>query len=523
VPTNAETVHNIYRIPSQRPSWFAFSAHLPDARGFVLLGIGCLLPFLGGSAMQRRILVADNDSTGLGLQKLVANDPDLQVDDIKDGAAALQALSEQNYSIFLMDLMTPSLGGLGLMEEIHKRNLPVTVIVMTGPSSIDQAVQAMRLGAYDILTKPVDAHHVRLVVERVLRERRLQDEVASLREQLQNRYAFRNIISKSPRMHAVFELIANVAQTNTTVLIEGETGTGKEQVALAIHHASQLRTGPMIAVNCAALPETLLESELFGHEKGAFTSAVGKRVGRFELANGGTIFLDEVGDIPPAMQAKLLRVLQERRFERVGGTESIEVDVRVIGATNRSLQKLVQEGKFREDLYYRLNVVKIDLPPLRERREDIPLLAAYFAGKYARAGEAPKRIPPQAMDVLLSYSWPGNIRELENAIERACVTSPNGSLLVENFPPDVLQPPAPKLPLSVDLHRPLPDLLRQILADIEQEYIRKALEQTRGNVSQCAHLCGISRRSLSAKLGEYQINKAVFKDIVNGAALHAHG
>jgi DNA-binding NtrC family response regulator len=223
------------------------------------------------------------------------------------------------------------------------------------------------------------------------------------------------------------------------------------------------------------------------------------------------------------MQAKLLRVLQERRFERVGGTESIEVDVRVIGATNRSLQKLVQEGKFREDLYYRLNVVKIDLPPLRERREDIPLLAAHFAKKYARPGDAPKHIPPQAMDVLLNYSWPGNIRELENAIERACVTSPNGAILTDNLPPDLLQPATPKLPLDVDLHQPLPDLLRQIQAGIEQEYIRKALEQTRGNISQCAHLCGISRRSLSAKLGEYHINKAVFKDMVNDAALYANG
>jgi DNA-binding NtrC family response regulator len=472
--------------------------------------------------MQRRILVADNDSTGLALKKLIANDPDLHVDNIEDGAAALQALSEQNYSIFLVDLMMSSLGGIGLMEEIQKRNLPVTVIVMTGPSSIDHAVQVMRLGAYDILTKPVDANHLRLVVQRVLRERRLQDEVASLRDQLQHRYSFRNIISKSPRMFAVFELITNVAHSNTTVLIEGETGTGKEQLALAIHHASQLRTGPMVAVNCAALPETLLESELFGHEKGAFTSAVGKRVGRFELANGGTILLDEVGDIPPAMQAKLLRVLQERRFERVGGSESIEVDVRVIGATNRCLLKLVQEGKFREDLYYRLNVVKIDVPPLRERREDIPLLAAYFAEKYARPGEAPKRIPPQAMDVLLNYSWPGNIRELENAIERACVTSPNGSILPQNFPPDLLQPPPPKQPLAIDLHQPLPDVLRQVQADVEQDYIRKALEQTRGNVSQCAQICGISRRSLSGKLTEYQIDKSIFRELINGTPLNGH-
>jgi DNA-binding NtrC family response regulator len=471
------------------------------------------VPFFGRQNMFRRILLAeDHEQTHVALKEMLESDSDIHVDTVGDGPSALETLSAHKYSIFLTDLAMPGLGGMELVEEIQKRNVPVALIVMTSHGSIDQAVQAMRLGAYDFLTKPVDLRRLRLVVQRVLRERRLVDEVTALRDQLQNQYSFGNIISKNPRMHAVFELISNVAQTNTTVLIEGETGTGKEQVALAIHHASLVRTGPMIAVNCAALPETLLESELFGHEKGAFTSAVNKRTGRFELAHGGTIFLDEVGDIPPAMQAKLLRVLQERRFERVGGTESIEVDVRVIGASNRSLQKLVQEGKFREDLYYRLNVVKLELPPLRERREDIPLLAAYFAQKYARQGESRMQIPPKTMDVLLNYSWPGNIRELENAIERACVTSTNGSVLPQNFPPELLHAEAPKPSLAVDLNLPLPKLLRKLQADIEQEYIRKALEHCHGNVSQCAQICGISRRSLSAKLGAYQINKAVFKE-----------
>ena len=472
--------------------------------------------------MHRRILIAeDPENTHVALKNLLQNDAQIQVDTISDGPAALQALAEQNYSIFLVDVLTPgvSTGGMGLIEEIQKRAIPVTVIGMTSHASIDQAVQAMRLGAYDFLTKPIDLQHLRLVVQRALRERKLQDEVSALREQLQSRYSFRNIISKNPRMHAVFELIGNVAQTNTTILIEGETGTGKEQVALAIHGASNVRTGPMIAVNCAALPETLLESELFGHEQGAFTSAVNKRTGRFELANGGTILLDEVGDIPPAMQAKLLRVLQERRFERVGGTESIEVDVRVIAATNRSLQKLVQDGKFREDLYYRLNVIKIELPPLRERREDIPLLDAYFAEKYARPVEPPKQIPPKAMDILMNYSWPGNIRELENAIERASVTSQNGAILPECFPSELLQKDAPKLPFAIDLTQPLPELLHKAQMNIEQEFIRKALEQTHGNVSQCAQICGISRRSLSAKLGEYQIDKSSFKRMTNGLAV----
>jgi transcriptional regulator with GAF, ATPase, and Fis domain len=260
------------------------------------------------------------------------------------------------------------------------------------------------------------------------------------------------------------------------------------------------------------LPENLLESELFGHEKGAFTSAVGLRRGRFELADGGTIFLDEVGDVPATMQAKLLRVLQERRFERVGGTESIEVDVRVIAATNRSLQRLVRQGRFREDLYYRLNVVKIDLPPLRERPEDIPLLATHFCEKYARPGEPPRQVTPQAMEVLLQCRWSGNIRQLENAIERACVTSRDGLIRPEDLPPELTAPQAAKLPFNIDLERPLPDLLRDLTMEVEQQYIRKALKKSHGNIGRCARICGLSRRSISAKIAEYKINKTVFKE-----------
>ncbi|HEV3238227.1 MAG TPA: sigma-54 dependent transcriptional regulator, partial [Gemmataceae bacterium] len=392
--------------------------------------------------MKRRILIADDhEGNRKQLQEILSGD-NLQVDIAPDGTTALEALVEHAYSIFITDLKMPRINGMQLIEEIQQRRLPVTVIVTTGFGSVDEAVKAMRLGAYDFLTKPIDPDHLKLLVERALRERTLQDEVASLREQLQSRYSFHNIISKNPLMHKIFELISNVADTTATVLVEGETGTGKEQVARAIHMASQVRSGPLVAVNCAALPENLLESELFGHEKGSFTSAVGQRRGRFELADSGTIFLDEVGDIPAAMQAKLLRVLQERRFERVGGTESLEVDVRVIGATNRSLQKLVKRGKFREDLFYRLNVVKIDLPPLRERVEDIPLLATHFAEKYARPGEQAKGISPQAMDTLLQYRWPGNIRELENAIERACVTCHTGQIEPDDLPPDLLEPSA---------------------------------------------------------------------------------
>jgi DNA-binding NtrC family response regulator len=351
---------------------------------------------------------------------------------------------------------------------------------------------------------------LRLVVQRALRERALQDEVVSLREQLQHRHAFQNILSKNRRMHEIFELIGHVAPTPATVLLEGETGTGKDQAARAIHQVSQ-RPGAMVAVSCAALPETLLESELFGHEKGAFTGASGQRKGRFELANSGTLFLDEIGDIPAPMQAKLLRVIQERRFERVGGTESIEVDVRVIAATNRSLKQMVADGKFREDLFYRLNVVKIDLPPLRERSEDIPILATHFAQKFARPGEATPLIEPEAMERLLVHHWPGNIRELENAIERACVTARDGHIRPENLPADVAGTSKQQTPFTIDLTRPLSDQLGELVASFEEAYLRKALQECHGHVGRCAQICGLSRRSVSDKLASYNIDKSTFK------------
>jgi DNA-binding NtrC family response regulator len=465
------------------------------------------------SRPRRVLIVEDNDLARRQLQQLLQHDPHLQVDTTSDGSKALEDLTAHNYSIVITDLRMPNLDGMELIKEVQRRRLPVTIIVTTGHGSIDEAVQAIRLGAYDFLTKPIDVDNLRHVVQRALRERKLQDEVAQLREQMKNHYSFHNIISKNPRVHAIFELISNVAHVTTTVLIEGETGTGKEQVARAIHEASVGREGPLVAVNCAALPETLLESELFGHEKGSFTSAVGQRKGRFELAHGGTIFLDEVGDVPPTMQAKLLRVLQERRFERVGGTTSIEVDVRVIAATNRPLQRLVRQGTFREDLYYRLNVVKIDLPPLRDRLEDVPLLANHFMQKYLPPGELPKQISPAAMQVLLNYRWPGNVRELENVIERACVTCRDKVIELENLPPELTAAPAPKLPFHIDLERPLPKLLNEAIANIEQTYIRKALKKARGNVGRCASICGLSRRSVTAKIAEYNIDKKVFKEV----------
>jgi DNA-binding NtrC family response regulator len=463
--------------------------------------------------LQRRILVVDdNEVATRQLQHILQTDLDCRVDVTNNGIQALELLAEQNYSILITDLRMPQMDGMQLIREVQERGIPATVIVSTGYGSIDEAVQAIRMGAYDFLTKPIDTDHLRLVIKRALRERSLQDEVVFLRAQLQSRFCFQNILSKNPKMHAVFELINNVAHTNSTVLIEGETGTGKEVVARAIHEASRHRSGQLVAVNCAALPQTLLESELFGHEKGSFTSAVGQRRGRFEMADGGTMFLDEVGDVPATMQAKLLRVLQERRFERVGGTESVEVDVRVIAATNRSLRKLVKQGKFRQDLFYRLNVVKIDLPPLRDRPEDIPLLAAHFTQKYAPKGENAKSIAPQAMEKLLTYRWPGNIRELENAIERACVTCHENVIQLKDLPPELGVTLPPRPPFPIDLERPLPEILRDVVAQVEHLYIRKALKKARGNVGLCAQICGVSRRSISAKIAAYKVERVGFKD-----------
>ena len=467
-----------------------------------------------GEARRRVLVVEDEEDTRDSLQQLLEMSLDIEVDVAVNGKEALDRLltAKRPYSLAIVDLRMPKLTGMELIEAIQERRLPVTVIVTTGHGSVSDAVKAMRLGAYDFLTKPSNPEHLCLLVERALRERAAQDELIALRAQLLDRHAFQNVLSKSPRMYEIFDLIGHLAETTTTVLIEGETGTGKEQVAKAIHQASAARrSGAFVAIHCAALPETLLESELFGHEKGSFTGAAAQRKGRFEAANGGTLFLDEVGDIPVPMQVKLLRVIQERRFERVGGNQTIEVDVRVIGATNRDLGVMVKEGKFREDLYYRLNVIKIDLPPLRRRSEDIPLLAAHFGQKFARSGHPPCAITPEAMELLIHYAWPGNIRELENAMERACVTARDGSIRPENLPPELRGPRSTRSALAVDLNRSLPDQLTALTAYFEERYLRKALRRCRGHVGRAAKLSGLSRRSVSGKITQYQIDTSTFK------------
>ncbi len=461
---------------------------------------------------QRVLIVEDNRDTAEGLRHTLEGALGVTVDVAADGSKALQLLKEHPFSLVFTDLRMPRISGMDLLREIQSQQMPVTVVVTTGYGSINEAVDAMRFGAYDFLSKPVDPEHLTLLVQRALRERALQDELRALRSKLKDQQKFSEVVSKNSRMLDIFEQIRCVAETSTTVLIEGETGTGKELIARAIHQASGgRRDRPLVVVNCAALPENLLESELFGHEKGSFTSAVSQRKGRFELAQGGTLFLDEVGDIPASMQVKLLRVLQEREFERVGGTEKIQVDVRVIGATNRNLQTMVKEGKFREDLFYRLNVFKIDLPPLRDRAEDIPLLATHFAEKYGRSGQSPCQFTPEAMELILNYAWPGNIRQLENAIERAVVTAKEGMIRPENLPPELSAPTPRKASFPIDLSRPLPEQLGELTADFESRYLRRALKKSRGHVGRCARISGLSRRSITSKIAQYKIDTSTFK------------
>jgi DNA-binding NtrC family response regulator len=461
---------------------------------------------------QRLLVVDDVEDARTSMQEMLNLALHIPVDIASDGARGLEMLLERPYSVMVTDLRMPKMNGMSLIEEIHTRQLPVTVIVTSGHGNVKDAVQTMRLGAFDFLTKPADPQHLCLLVQRALRERALQDEVVALRAQLQGAHSFQNVLSKNARMLDIFELIGHIATTSSTVLISGETGTGKEQIARAIHQASAAhRSGPMVAINCAALPETLLESELFGHEKGSFTGAVGLRKGRFERADQGTLFLDEVGDVPASMQVKLLRVLQDRRFERVGGAETLDVDVRVIAATNRPLERLVKQGKFREDLFYRLNVVRIDIPPLRERPEDITLLATHFSEKYARPNQRPQ-ILPEAMELLLACDWPGNVRQLENAIERASVTAKNGVIGPKQLPPEITERIQGRGSLTVDISRSLTEQLSELTSTFEERYLRKAMKRARGHVGRCAKMSGLSRRSISDKLAHYHIDKNEFKN-----------
>jgi two-component system NtrC family response regulator len=463
------------------------------------------------SAMERRILVVDDSELICQqLSQLLAR-PERQITFATDGTSALEWLMEHPCSLVLTEFRLPEMSGLDLMREIRARELPVTVVLMTASATVEAAVEAVKLGAYDLIQKPIDYLSLEVLVDQALEDRRLIDEVADLRNRLQRKYAYHNLLGASQGMAMVFERVARVGSSSCTVLITGETGTGKELVAQAIHFSDVTRHGPLVPVNCAALPEPLMESELFGHERGAFTGADRQRKGRFELAQGGTLFLDEIGEMPLGMQAKLLRVLQDGQFERVGGTDSIQTDCRVIAASNLNLAEAVATGRFREDLFYRLNVFSIEMPPLRARLEDIPLLVDHILEKLVERHLPRKALSRLALSRLQSYDWPGNVRELEHIIEQATVTTPGPVIEPENLPAHIVARQEEPFNLEFDHRRPLPEITSEFTVRIERAYLQRILEKYRGRIELCARHCGLSRRSISEKLRRYQIDKRVYK------------
>jgi DNA-binding NtrC family response regulator len=464
--------------------------------------------------VKRRILVVDDTTLVREHLRVILEADGYEVETVGEGRSALTALRERLFHLVITDLRMPDMSGIELLTTVRAEKLPVGVIVLTAHGDTQVALEAMKAGADDFVTKPVEPDHLRILVQRILERRRLIDELEQLRKQMRASYSFHNIVSKSPRMRKTFDLIEQVGPLGSTVLISGETGTGKELIAQAIHAADNRRKGPFVALNCAVLHESLLESELFGHEKGSFTGADRRKKGRFELADGGTLFLDEVGDVSPAMQAKLLRVLQSGTFERVGGTETVKVDVRIVAATNKRLEDEVKAGRLRSDLFYRLNVIRIDLPPLRERAEDIPLLAMHFLERLTPMSNPPvTEIDSEAMQALLAHHWPGNVRELENAI-KAAVAMTDSTVIHRHTLPEAVAPCAPRPAHSgslIDIERPLPDLTSDLIGRVERDYFTRLLAHFKGNVARCAKHSGLSRRSVTQKLQKYTLDRTRFK------------
>jgi DNA-binding NtrC family response regulator len=416
-----------------------------------------------------------------------------------DAETGLKMLRENSIDLVLTDLKLPGMNGLEFLQTIKRQNGALPVVVMTAFGSVETAVDAMKAGASDYVLKPFSLTEMRMVIHKELDVRNLREENRSLREALGKRYTHPNVVARSPKMQEVLATVERVAPTNATVLLGGESGVGKDLIARAIHEKSRRASGPFLKINSTAIPENLLESELFGYEKGAFTGAAASKPGKFELADKGTIFLDEIGDVPPLTQVKLLRVLQEREFERLGGTRTVKVDVRLIAATNRDLRAALEEGTFREDLYYRLNVVPIDIAPLRERKEDIPDLVNLFVARFSgESGKPVEGINPQAMQILVNYHWPGNVRELQNIVERACALAKGSVLAPGDIRLDVR--PAKSANEAAGF---LPEGMT--LEQWEDEMVQEALRRANGNKSQAARLLGISRNALRYRLSKIGI------------------
>lgn len=432
-----------------------------------------------------RVLVADDERLMAEMLEEMLRADGMLVETAHTGKEALEKFRSRDFDLVLLDLRMPEMHGLQVLQEMKKEDPNIPVIVITAYGSVDNAVEALKIGAYDFITKPFKIEELRNAVARALEVEQLRREKEYLLSELQEEFRFEGVIGESPKMKEVMRMAQLVAKTDATVLICGESGTGKELLARSIHYQSNRRDRPFVVVNCGAITETLLESELFGHEKGAFTGAYTRKPGKFELADGGTLFLDEIGEMSPAMQVKLLRVLQERTFERVGGTTSITVDVRIIAATNRDLKKAVREGTFREDLYYRLNVIPIYLPPLRERKEDLPLLCDYLIARHCRKLHKKIRgISPQAMRILRKYHWPGNIRELDNVLERAIILTQDDVIGVDDL--QIFEAP--------EEHR------WKTLKEVEDEYIAQVLEYTAFDYEKAAAILGISPEELRARV-----------------------
>ncbi|MGB6606881.1 MAG: sigma-54 dependent transcriptional regulator [Atribacterota bacterium] len=440
----------------------------------------------------RKILVIDDEQNIRKMLTRVLSPEGFIVKEADNGLEALKRLQEENYSLVLLDLKMPGLNGIETLKEIRENDLNLPVIMMSAYGSIPEAVEAMKLGALDYLIKPFDIEELKIIIKRAIKQYELEVENIYYREEEEKRFNFDEIIGKSSSINKVLEMVKSVASTPATVLITGENGTGKELIARAIHKNSLRKNSPFVVVNCVAFSPNLLESELFGHEKGSFTGAIAKRIGRFEMANGGTIFLDEIGEMDLTIQTKLLRVLQEREFERVGSSRTIKVDVRILSATNKDLKKEIEERRFREDLFYRLNVFNVDVPPLRERKEDIPLIVEHLTGKYNKIlNKKVKKVSAKAMELLLDYNYPGNIRELENIIERSMIMAKEEIIDEKYFNFISKEEYIEK---------------KGTLKETEKELIIKYLIQNKGNRTKTAEILGISRRSLQNKIKEYQIN-----------------
>lgn len=433
-----------------------------------------------------RVLVADDERLMAEMLEEMLRADGMLVEIAHTGREALEKFRSLDFDLVLLDLRMPEMHGLEVLQEMRKEDPNTPVIVITAYGSVDNAVEALKMGAYDFITKPFKIEELRNAVARALEVEQLRREKEYLLSELQEEFHFEGVIGESPKMKEVMRVAQLVAKTDATVLISGESGTGKELLARSIHYQSHRKDRPFVVVNCGAITETLLESELFGHEKGAFTGAYTRKPGKFELADGGTIFLDEIGEMSPAMQVKLLRVLQEKTFERVGGTTPITVDVRIIAATNRDLKRAVREGAFREDLYYRLNVIPIYLPPLRERKEDLPLLCDYLIARHCRKLHKKIRgISPQAMRVLRKYHWPGNIRELDNVLERAIILTQDDIIGVDDL--QIFEAPG--------------EPQWKTLREVEEEYIARVLEYTAFDYEKAAAILGISLEELRARCG----------------------